>query len=140
LGAVLASECSDLQDAGLKVSYECGPEVTMRCHPDALARAVRNLVENANRYADGAVVELTSGEGVVEIVISDHGPGISEDQIELALKPFGRLSNARESHQGGFGLGLAIVQAIARGHGGELKFASNDPTGLVASIELPVPE
>lgn len=140
LGAVVASECSDLQDAGMRVRYASGPEVTMKCHPDALARAVRNLVENANRYADGAVVELTSGKGVVEIVISDQGPGISEDQIDAVLKPFGRLSTARESHQGGFGLGLAIVQAIARGHGGDLKFASNDPRGLMASIELPLPE
>lgn len=140
LGAVLASECNDLRDAGMNVSYKYSPEITMRCHPDALARAIRNLVENANRYADGAEVELTLGADVVEIVVSDHGPGISEDRIESALKPFGRLSNARESHQGGFGLGLAIVQAIARGHGGTLKFARNDPRGLVASIGLPVPE
>lgn len=138
VGAVVASECSDLQDAGMSVRCECAAEVTMKCQPDALARAVRNLVENANRYADGAVVELASGEGIVQIVVSDHGPGIPEDQLESALKPFGRLSTARESHQGGFGLGLAIVKAIARGHKGDLKFANNDPRGLVATIELPV--
>jgi signal transduction histidine kinase len=65
-------------------------------------------------------------------------PGNPADKLAAALEPFGRLSKARESEQGGFGLGLAIVQAIAKGHDGELVLRANEPIGLVATIRLPV--
>ena len=111
--------------------------VNFSCRPDALARAVRNLIENANKYGGGASVSLRTGPEYLDISVSDAGPGIPADKIDLALEPFRRLSMARESQQGGFGLGLAIVEAIAKGHHGELILANNDPSGLVATIRLP---
>jgi two-component system osmolarity sensor histidine kinase EnvZ len=57
--------------------------------------------------------------------------------MEIAARPFERLSKARESDQGGFGLGLSIVEAVARGHDGQLLLGSNEPTGLIATIRLP---
>lgn len=139
LGAMLASECSDCEEAGLRAEYTGELGIRYDCRPEALARAVRNLIENANKYADGARVGLRCGAGAVEISVSDTGPGIPPEQLERALQPFQRLSKARSSHHGGFGLGLAIARAVAHGHDGELILANNAPCGLVATLRLSPP-
>jgi signal transduction histidine kinase len=137
LGAMLASECSDFEEAGQTAVYAGVASFHYPCRPDALARAVRNLIENANKYAHGAMVGMSASATIVEIVVSDDGPGIPQESRTLALEPFWRLSVARESDRGGFGLGLAVVDAIARGHDGELVLSDNEPCGLVATIRLP---
>ena len=98
---------------------------------------MRNLIENANKYGGGAKVELLISDAGLDISVSDTGPGIPDDKFESALEPFHRLSEARESDQGGFGLGLTIAKAIAEGHDGELILKSNDPSGLIVLIRLP---
>lgn len=137
LSALLESECSNFQDTGRQAILVGEPTVRYACRPDALACAVRNLVENAIKYGGAAEVTLRMCTESIEISVSDHGPGIPEDRIAQALEPFERLSQARESGQGGFGLGLAIVKAIVEGHEGELVLESNKPTGLIATIRLP---
>ncbi len=137
LSALLASECTDFEEAGQSARFTGESGVQCSCRPDALARAVRNLIENANKYGGGASVGLHAGHDYIDISVSDTGPGIPEDKVDEALEPFRRLSMARESQQGGFGLGLAIVDAIAKGHDGVLILAANEPSGLVATIRLP---
>lgn len=137
LSALLASECNDFEEAGQQAEFVGETCVQCSCRPGALARAVRNLIENANKYGGGARVDLRIGLESLEISVSDTGPGIPADEVDAALEPFRRLSKARESHQGGFGLGLAIVEAIAKGHDGELILTGNAPSGLVATIRLP---
>ncbi len=137
LGALVRSECDNFADLGENVTFNGEGTVFYRCRPDALARAVRNLIENATKYGGGATVELRSNPDRVEIAVADTGPGIPKDKIEQALEPFERISKAREPSQGGFGLGLAIVKAICEGHDGELVLANNDPAGCVATIRLP---
>ena len=137
LSTLLASECSDFDESGQKANFVGEKGVRFNCRPDALARAVRNLIENANKYGDGAVVDLRSGVQYVDITVLDTGPGIPADKIDEALEPFRRLSTARESQQGGFGLGLAIVDAVTKGHDGQLLLEANNPSGLVATIRLP---
>jgi signal transduction histidine kinase len=137
LSTLLASECSDFDESGQKARFVGEKGVRFNCRPDALARAVRNLIENANKYGDGAVVDLRSGEQFVDITVLDTGPGIPADKIDEALEPFRRLSMARESQQGGFGLGLAIVDAVTKGHDGQLLLEANNPSGLAATIRLP---
>lgn len=159
LGALIESECSDFEAAGASVTITAAPSIHYVCRPDALACALRNLIDNALKYASSAEVALrTSGGGLgstrdpvdgpagvgnepgfVIISVADHGPGIPEDKRALALEPFERLSPARESDRGGFGLGLAIARTIVEGHGGELVLAANQPTGLIAMIRLPLP-
>jgi signal transduction histidine kinase len=73
----------------------------------------------------------------LEIAVADEGPGIPEGERRRAIEPFERLSTARETDSGGFGLGLAIVRAIAEGHEGSLALTENEPHGLVATIRLP---
>ena len=98
---------------------------------------MRNLIDNATKYANSATAALHSGLRFIDISISDNGPGIPADQMELALEPFKRLSKARESNQCGFGFGLVIAKAISEGHDCKLILGSNDPTGLTTTIRLP---
>jgi len=71
------------------------------------------------------------------IAVVDSGPGIEPDQIERLLRPFERGDTAR-SGSGGAGLGLAIVNRIARAHHGQLKLSPNCPSGLRAQIRIPL--
>ncbi len=137
LGALLESECSNFEETGRRAVFVGEKSVHISCRPDALARAVRNLIDNAIKYGGAAEVALRSGPAFVAITVSDRGPGIPGDKLALALEPFERLSQARQGAQGGFGLGLAIVQAIVDGHEGELVLEANEPTGLIATIRLP---
>lgn len=137
LSALLESECSEFEELGYDVAYTGEHGVHFTCRPEALARAVRNLIDNAVKYAGRARVALRPAPGRVDIAVSDDGPGIPEDRLQLAMEPFERLSKARAGDHGGFGLGLAIVKAIAEGHEGQLILAGNEPRGLVATIRLP---
>jgi signal transduction histidine kinase len=137
LSALLESECAEFEELGHDVSFVGEHGVQRSCRPEALARAVRNLIDNAIKYGGNARVSLRTGANFVEIAIADDGPGIPEDQLRLAIEPFERLSTARASERGGFGLGLAIVRAIAEGHEGELVLTKHEPHGLVATIRLP---
>jgi signal transduction histidine kinase len=137
LSALLESECAEFEELGHDVSFVGEHGVQGRCRPEALARAVRNLIDNAIKYGGSARVSLRAEAGFMEIAVADEGPGIPEDERRRAIEPFERLSTARDTDSGGFGLGLAIVRAIAEGHEGGLALTKNEPHGLVATIRLP---
>jgi signal transduction histidine kinase len=137
LSALLESECAEFEELGHDVSLVGEHGVQSVCRPEALARAVRNLIDNAIKYGKSARVSLRVESSFIEIAVADEGPGIPEDERRRAIEPFERLSTARETDSGGFGLGLAIVQAIAEGHEGSLALTKNEPHGLVATIRLP---
>jgi two-component system osmolarity sensor histidine kinase EnvZ len=102
----------------------------------AVRRAIANLVDNALRYA-GEPIEIearASLEGVA-VEVRDRGPGIPSAEVERMKRPFTRLDNAR-SGAGGAGLGLAIVERVARMHGGTLDLLPRDGGGLVARLSL----
>ena len=138
LRALIESECSEFEELGEQVEFSGEQKLHYRCRPIALARAVRNLIDNAVKYGGAANVEITKSDAFIEIRITDEGPGLREDQIEQAFDPFKRLSDARESDQGGFGLGLPIAKAIVQGHDGDLQLKPNTPNGLCAIIKLPL--
>lgn len=137
LSALVESECTEFADLGRAVAFREGAPVRCLCRPEALARAVRNLIDNALKYAGAADVSVRKTGEAIDIVVADTGPGIPPDRWRDVTQPFVRLSAARESEVGGFGLGLAVVQAVADGHGGTLRFAANEPSGLCATLSLP---
>jgi two-component system osmolarity sensor histidine kinase EnvZ len=107
-----------------------------RFAPLAIRRAVSNLVDNALRYAGGTVEITARREGdrvIVEVL--DRGPGVPPGEVERLKRPFTRMDAAR-SGPGGAGLGLAIVDRIARAHGGSLELAPREGGGLAARLSL----
>jgi len=95
--AVPATECNEIEEVGKKAGFTGEPGVHFSCRSDALARAVRNLIEDANKYGNGASVGVRAGHDFIDISVSDTGPGVPENKVNEALKPFRRQSVARES-------------------------------------------
>jgi signal transduction histidine kinase len=137
LTALVESECIEFEERGKSVRFSAGATVRCFCRPEALACAIRNLIDNAHKYAGAADVRIACGDGWAHIIVADRGPGIPPDRTRDVTQPFVRLSSARESGIGGFGLGLAVVQAVAEGHGGKLVFEQNRPSGLIATLTIP---
>ncbi|MFN3936970.1 MAG: ATP-binding protein [Gemmobacter sp.] len=110
----------------------------MPLRPDAVGRALDNLLGNAARHGNRVRVTLVPGERSATVSVEDDGPGIPKDRRDEALRPFTRLDPARDPNRGGgVGLGLAIVADIARSHGGSLRLAdSADLGGLRADLVL----
>ncbi len=105
-----------------------------------IRRTVRNLLENAHRYADGEVT-LTLGQdqdqGQAVITVCDQGPGVPADQQQRIFEPFYRLPGASE-RDGGVGLGLALVKSIAQRHGGTVSCRNAAGGGACFEIRLPI--
>ena len=101
-----------------------------------LEQALGNLVDNALRHGAGTVrLEAERSNGVVELRVSDEGAGFAPEFLPRAFDRFTRADEAREG--GAAGLGLAIVDAIARAHGGSATAANGAGGGAVVSLELP---
>jgi signal transduction histidine kinase len=138
LAAPVGEVMREFQLAGADVTGERIETVLAPCRPVSLKRAVRNLVENAVRYGGSAHVSVyrEGNDAVIDVI--DHGPGIPDDRIDDAFKPFVRLEESRNIETGGIGLGLAIALGIVHAHGGTLRLANQPEGGLCARIRLPV--
>jgi signal transduction histidine kinase len=117
-----------------------GPEVTVRLRPNAIRRALRNVIENAVRYGGSATLGWISADGEIEISVTDRGPGIPTAELERVFDPFFRLEESRSLETGGHGLGLSIARSILRAQGGEISLVNHPDGGLIATIRLPVAE
>ncbi|MEZ5721361.1 MAG: ATP-binding protein [Paracoccaceae bacterium] len=102
-----------------------------------IRRALRNLIENAQRYGGGARVSLEQTDGTVRIIIDDDGPGIDPAALDRVFDPFERLETSRSRDTGGTGLGLPITRAILRAHGGEIRLENRPRGGLRVIARLP---
>ncbi|TLD70369.1 HAMP domain-containing protein [Phragmitibacter flavus] len=137
LNALIESLCEDLGAMGWEVSFTPGPErVPWRCRPNALRRALRNVIENAVRYGGRAMVSLEMQIDGLDIVVEDEGPGISAEDRERVFDPFVRLEESRNRHTGGVGLGLSIARSILRSHGGDVRL-DEGASGLRVCLHLP---
>jgi signal transduction histidine kinase len=112
--------------------------VAVRGDPDLLAQAIGNLVDNAVKFSPpGATVMLDlilGADGAVAIRVTDRGPGIPDAEKGQVVQRFYRGDAGKGA--AGVGLGLSVVAAIARLHGGRLEFADGNP-GLIATLTLP---
>ena len=127
------------------ISVSCQKDVQIKGDLFNLQIALDNILKNALKYASQSVqistrLESTrhSSQHHVRITIEDDGPGIPPEDIKTILMPFSRVDESRNRASGGFGLGLAIVDAIIRQHEGEIFLTESPLGGLSFSITLPL--
>jgi len=137
LAAVVEGVVREMADAGLPVHMEPTEPIQYRCHPAAMKRAVRNLLDNAVKYGKSGRLTVHATTSMVQIDIDDDGPGIPKAELARVADPFYRLEDSRSRETGGVGLGLAIVQSIVQAHGGKLTLTNRPAGGLRASVALP---
>jgi signal transduction histidine kinase len=113
-------------------------DVTITGDREQLARMLSNLIDNALRHARRQVtIGVAAGASSVEIKVSDDGSGIDRADRDVVFDPFVRLDQHRDRHQGGAGLGLAIVRQVVLAHHGTIRITDNDP-GAVFVVRLPL--
>lgn len=137
IAAMLSSMVEDYQEMGKDVTFEGPDSLIQACRAVSLKRALRNLTENALRYAGDANVQLAKTATGLRIDVCDRGPGIPEDKLEEVFSPFYRVEGSRNLETGGVGLGLSITRTIIRSHGGDITLANRTGGGLMATILLP---
>ncbi len=126
--------------AGQRLSLQV-PRDLPAVHADAevLARALRNLLENAAKYCPaGSAIDVRAElrDGELRLTVADRGPGIPTGERERVFVPFQRGSTAPSSISGS-GLGLALVQSAARQHGGQVEVEDREGGGAVFTLRLP---
>lgn len=121
------------EQSGVTLEAELA-HAAVRADRELLSRALANLIDNALKYGGKRIVVGTRASSTwAEISVSDDGPGIAAEDRGRVVERFVRLDNARTLPGGG--LGLAMVAAVARLHGGELVLSGE--SGLVAVLRLP---
>ncbi|WP_247877880.1 HAMP domain-containing sensor histidine kinase [Azospirillum sp. TSO22-1] len=140
--AAMAESAAELyeplaEEKGLAFAVEIRARPSVAGNAQLLAQAVANLLDNAVKYTPegGRVVLSVEAEGPeARVTIADSGPGIPADMREAVRQRFVRLDAARATP--GNGLGLSLVEAVARLHRAQLRLEDNAP-GLRASLVLP---
>jgi len=124
------------EENGQNLKMSCSGDLKIHCNPDLLVQALANLLDNAIKYApQTAKIEVTArGDGDnIFLNVTDDGPGIPEHFRAKALERFSRLEASRTLP--GQGLGLSLVQVVARMHGGRVRLEDAKP-GLRVVVEL----
>lgn len=131
-----------LRLVGQQLAVEASRELPLlRCDVEVLTRALRNLLENAAKYAPpGSTVVVRAFADARELVVEvqDRGPGVPVDERAAIFQPFVRGSTAGPGIAGS-GLGLALVAAAVQSHGGRVQVAPRDGGGSTFTLRLPIP-
>ncbi|MGO9132431.1 MAG: sensor histidine kinase [Methylovirgula sp.] len=137
IAALLLTLCDEFEEAGYSVHYAGLDQLAFFCRPNAMARALANLIENGCHFGTEVFIKLAVASNSIIIDVLDNGPGIPEDRKQDVIEPFVRLDPSRSARPGSVGLGLSIVQEIAKAHGGTLTLLDRIPSGLIARLEFP---
>jgi two-component system OmpR family sensor kinase len=125
------------EEVGRRLEAEQGSHLTALADPLRLEQALGNMVDNALRYGGGPVrLAAHEDNGSVELHVVDEGKGFPPEFLGRAFERFSRADDARG--RGGSGLGLAVVEAIARAHGGSAHAANRPRGGADVWVALPV--
>jgi two-component system osmolarity sensor histidine kinase EnvZ len=141
LDAIVAPVVERYRKAGRDVSLVAGQVAPLPLRPTAIARLVTNLLDNALAYGAPPVEITISARGNEAVLdVADRGPGVRPEDVERLKQPFTRADDSRARGDGaaGAGLGLAIVDRIARLHGGRFELLPRDGGGTVARVSLPL--
>lgn len=138
LAAILDEVVAATRRQNAAIDLHCGGPLVLPLRPNAIRRALSNLIGNAARYGAHVWVRAGVKGDVVEILIDDDGPGIPAAEREDVFKPFHRVDQSRNPSTGGIGLGLTIARDIVRSHGGDVTLADAPTGGLRVHVRLPV--
>jgi len=126
------------------VEFENGAKLEVHGRRELIYRAIENVVRNAIRYTDpGTSVDIKTArvregtKNLAVVEVTDHGPGIPEEEVQSIFRPFYRIDPSRSSHTGGFGVGLAIADRAVRLHRGEIRALNTPSGGLTIEIRIP---
>ena len=134
LNEIVASTVERYQKAGNEVRFSRGELPPLPLRSTAMSRLIANLIDNALRYGAPPVDVITRADGRSAVLeVADRGPGIAADQVERLKRPFTRGEPARTGGAGA-GLGLAIVERIARLHGATFELQSREGGGTCARV------
>jgi len=134
----LEEQVAAWESTGCNVQLVQNDPVTLAADPLALTRLLDNLITNAQRHgAPPVIVSLAVHDDTAVLTVSDHGCGIAAERREEAIQPFSRLDDAR-TQTGSVGLGLALIEAIARAHGGRVVLGDAPSGGLAVDVRLPI--
>jgi two-component system, OmpR family, sensor kinase len=136
LDAVAGRYDSRAAGAGRSIEVAPGPDRVLTGDRLRLEQALGNLVDNALRHGAGTIrLEAVEIGPLLELRVADDGPGFAQEFLPHAFERFSRADVAREG--GGAGLGLAIVEAIARAHGGSASASNRPGGGALVRVRLP---
>lgn len=138
IASLVETVMDEAAETGADAAVERADRVVIDGDPVALKRLVTNLVDNALKFGSRARGRVYREGDMAVVEVDDNGPGVPDDQIERAFEPFHRLESSRSRDTGGIGLGLAVVRAIARGHGGDVLLHNRKGGGLTARVTLPL--
>jgi len=142
LAALVREETAALSDRapGARFASTDGP-IPVAFDEAALRTVVRNLLENAAKYAlpDSRATEVAIAVERNEAVlrVKDDGPGIPAADLASVFEPFFRVDRSRSRKTGGFGLGLSICRRVVEAHGGSISVSPNEARGVTFTVRLP---
>jgi two-component system osmolarity sensor histidine kinase EnvZ len=136
LNAIVSEVCNGYRLSGHDVEAVLGPLELANLRVAAVRRLITNLVDNGVRHAQKQIEVATSrnGDDQVVLTVADRGPGIRTCNPAALIKPFAREDDSRS--RPGSGLGLTIVDRIARAHGGSVKLMNRPDGGLLVVVIL----
>jgi signal transduction histidine kinase len=124
------------------VASDAVPAIALRADESGLRTVLRNLLENAVKYAlpDSRPIRVSASatDAEVTLVVEDDGPGIPEAELARVFEPFFRVDPSRSRKTGGYGLGLSICKRIVEAHGGRIEASSVRPRGARFTLTLPL--
>ncbi len=142
--AMAAMDATRLQDPKpLEIETHVEPDLELLGDRPALVQAIVNLLANAWKHGGSGespielVARRSANERDVEIVVTDHGPGIPPEERAMVFEKFARGRQAIQSGTHGSGLGLAIVAGIAKAHGGRIELRTPASGGAAFHLLLP---
>lgn len=137
LSALVADVAGGFAETGAAIVLTPTAPLMVEGDPAGLRRALANLIGNAVKFAGAAEVSAGRVDDRAVVSVSDRGPGVADEALELLFEPFRRGEGSRSRDTGGAGLGLTVARQAARASGGDVTLANRAGGGLIASLHLP---
>ncbi len=140
--AAVTATAGQAKDATVRLSVACDPSLPpTRGDMAKLQQVITNILSNAIKFTpSGGLVEIatarTPANGIC-VRVRDSGVGMTQEEVDIALTPFGQVDGTRSRWREGAGLGLPIARALVELHGGEISIVSQKGAGTEVIVKLP---